>query len=95
MRYYACALVGWTRCLGGRGVVCMCSSGGWLARHGGALRRYAAAPGSQWGLAYQQPTRARVSRVYVLEVGQSLYGFQSHQLPSVRDRVRIRFVVPS
>ena len=48
-----------------------------------------------WGLAYQQPTRARVSRVYVLEVGQSLYGFQSHQLPSVRDRVRIRFVVPS
>ena len=40
-----------------------------------------------WGLAYQQPTRARVSRVYVLDVGQSLYGFQSHQLPSVRDRV--------
>ena len=75
-------LDGWPVRCGGSvsfgGAVCVCGAGGGLARHGGALRRCASAPGSQWGLAYQHPTRARVRRVYVLVVGQSLYGSQSH-----------------
>ena len=67
----------------------MCGAGGWLARHGGALLA-ARGTRSQWGLAYQQPTRARVSRVYVLVVGQSRYSCTAPSptsLPSVRDRV--------
>ena len=70
-------------------LLCVERAGARLGERGGARVRgcrWGFGPGFRtwrclswgWGLAYQHPTRARDSRIYVLAVGQSLYGSQSH-----------------